>query len=107
MRLARGERQEMVQMLSAEGMSTRAIAPIVGADHVTVSRDLAGVSNATPAPVLTDNPGRIVKLTGPNSPTTTTGMDGKTYTRPAPQPEISEPAEPSKPKRPPLPGAYG
>lgn len=79
MRLARGERQEMVQMLSAEGMSTRAIAPIVGADHVTVSRDLGRVANATPESVK--------------------GLDGKTYTRP-------EPAEPIQPKRTPLPEQY-
>lgn len=65
MRLARGERQEMVQMLSAEGMSTRAIAPIVGADHVTVSRDLGRVANETPEP-----------------PAPVQGMDGKTYARP-------------------------
>jgi hypothetical protein len=76
MRLARGERQEMVQMLSAEGMSTRAIAPIVGADHVTVSRDLGRVANATPEPVR--------------------GMDGKTYTRPEP----ATPAAPTPKRRP-------
>lgn len=50
MRLARGERQEMVQMLSAEGMSTRAIAPIVGASNFTVSKDLQGARNLTPEP---------------------------------------------------------
>lgn len=68
MRLARSERQEMVQLLSSEGMSTRAIAPIVGADHVTVSRDLGRVANATPEPAAPVQ-----------------GMDGKTYTRPEPQ----------------------
>jgi len=64
MRLARGERQEMVQMLSAEGMSTRAIAPIVGASKSQVANDLeAGVQNWTPEPA---NPVQ--------------GLDGKTYT---------------------------
>ena len=53
-------------MLSAEGMSTRAIAPIVGASKDTVSRDLSGVSHETPEPVQ--------------------GMDGKTYTRPTSTP---------------------
>ncbi|MDN6358433.1 hypothetical protein [Yaniella sp.] len=51
MRLARDERQEMVKVLSAEGMSTRAIAPIVGAkSHDTIARDLreTGVRNRTP-----------------------------------------------------------
>lgn len=81
MRLARGERQEMVQMLSAEGMSTRAIAPIVGASFKTVARDAESpVSNDTPTPVQ--------------------GMDGKTYTRPEPQPE------PQAPKRAPLPEQF-
>lgn len=50
-RWCRPHRREVVAWLSGEGMSTRAIAPIVGADHVTVSRDLkAGVANETPAP---------------------------------------------------------
>lgn len=51
-------------------MITRAIAPIVGANFATVSRDLKSpVANATPeAPApLTDEPGQIVKLTGANS----------------------------------------
>lgn len=68
MRLARSERQEMVQLLSSEGMSTRAIAPIVGAHHDTVASDLksAPVGNPTPTPVQ--------------------GMDGKAYTKPESQP---------------------
>lgn len=33
-------RRQLVGMLSAEGMSTRAIAPIVGKDYSTISRDL-------------------------------------------------------------------
>lgn len=80
MRLARGERQEMVQMLSAEGMSTRAIAPIVGADRKTVMQDVRQVVQNGP-------PERPVQ-----------GLDGKTYTRPEP----TEPAEPPKQKRRPL-----
>jgi IS30 family transposase len=70
-RLARGERQEMVAMLSAEGMSTRAIAPIVGVDNKTVHNDLRRVENSTPAPVQ--------------------GMDGKTYRRPEPTPAETAP----------------
>jgi len=80
MRLARGERQEMVQMLSAEGMSTRAIAPIVGAARNTVMSDLNEVAQFEP-------------------PAQVQGMDGKTYARSAPQPE---PTEPPAPKRQPL-----
>lgn len=52
MRLPRDQRQELVGYLSGEGMSTRAIAPIVAADHATVSRDRARVANATPDPGL-------------------------------------------------------
>lgn len=108
MRLARDERQEMVKVLSAEGMSTRAIAPIVGVHHDTVASDRkAGVGNPTPEPKsdaellagaewspeavepeprFTDEPGHVQPVTG-----TITGMDGKQYSRPQPQ-------EPHKPK---------
>lgn len=113
MRLARDERQEMVKVLSAEGMSTRAIAPIVGTSYQQVSKDRrAQVSpEATPepksdaellagaewspesvedAPRFTDEPGRVQPVTG-----TITGMDGKTYTRPQPKDPVD--------RRPPLP----
>lgn len=37
-----------------QGMSTRAIAPVVGADHVTVSRELrTGVADETPVSPVT------------------------------------------------------
>jgi hypothetical protein len=59
-------RREVVRELSNAGMSTRAIAPVVGASHMTVSNDLAGVKPFTPAP-LSDEPGTVPKLTGANS----------------------------------------
>lgn len=76
MRLARDERREVVAWLAGEGMSTRAIAPIVGQSHMTVARDLSGVTDVTPAPA-------------PSAPTpeetvAVTGLDGKTYQRTAP-----------------------
>lgn len=83
MRLARAERQDMVRMLSDEGMSTRAIAPIVGANFATVSRDSkAPVANATPEPA----PANVNTETGEihDEPAKVTGMDGKQYTRPEP-----------------------
>ena len=44
------ERQELVGYLAGEGMSTRAIAPIVAVDKDTVRRDLiAGGANTPPA----------------------------------------------------------
>lgn len=46
LRLARDDRRELVGALSAEGMSTRAIAPIVGVNHSTVVRDLPTGANA-------------------------------------------------------------
>lgn len=51
LQLQRSERREVVAWLSGEGMSTRAIAPIVGASHMTVQNDRdAGVKNFTPEP---------------------------------------------------------
>ena len=70
MRLSRVERKELVSELADEGMSTRAIAPIVGASNYTVSKDLQGVRDLAPD-------------AGPRQ---ITGRDGKTYTRPAPEP---------------------
>lgn len=45
MRLTRDQRQELVSELADQGMSTRAIAPIVGASVATVKRDVAPGSN--------------------------------------------------------------
>jgi len=66
MRLARGERQEMVQMLSNEGVSREAIASITGVAEKTIQRDMQEGTFVPPLKV--------------------TGLDGKTYTRPE-QPE--------------------
>lgn len=48
LRLARDDRQDMVKVLSAERMSSRAIAPIVGASYDTVQRDVRGDRNLSP-----------------------------------------------------------
>ena len=70
LRLARDDRRELVTRLADEGMSTRAIAPIVGADHVTVSRDIAAstVANET----VDEKLAPVVR--------TTTGLDGRERT---------------------------
>lgn len=68
-------------------MSTRAIAPVVGASEATVRRALQVRHDDAPAPVPTFDPtpawdpmtGEVVEAR------TVTGLDGKTYTRPAPQ----------------------
>jgi hypothetical protein len=57
-------------------MSTRAIAPIVGASHMTVSNDLSAVKTFTAEP---------------SAPVQ--GVDGKTYTRPDPKPEPGDGTE--------------
>lgn len=112
MRLSREDRQELVEYLSGEGMSTRAIAPIVGVHHDTVATDLkAGVGNPTPVPdsvaasvepeapgvaaepiTVDTTTGEVIEapVTVTETVKTVTGLDGKTY-----------PAAPttSKPKR--------
>jgi hypothetical protein len=90
-------RRPVVKELSEAGMSTRAIAPVVGTTHTTVRRDLeAGGTNVPPQPrsdaeLLAGQP-----WTPPTEPETTTrwglpksdkilGPDGKQYTRPEPK----------------------
>jgi|GEM_PF-1405542 len=72
-RLPRDERREVVGYLTGQGLSSRAIAPIVGADQKTVVNDR-----------------RALELVGPvsageesSSPALIVGLDGKSYTAPA------------------------
>lgn len=71
LRLPRDQRQELVGLLTGEGMSTRAIAGVTGTSHETARKDqVAGVKELTPEPsTLTDEPGRVMKLTGEGSAT--------------------------------------
>lgn len=87
-------RRVAVRELSALGMSTRAIAPVVGTDYSTVSRDRQVLRDATPEPAEVINPttGEVESLDELTVPRVI-GRDGKTYTRP----------EPSVQRRPPLP----
>lgn len=78
-RLPASVRQPVVRQLSEAGMSTRAIAPVVGASPRTVAYDLQpGVQDCTPE-------------TAPAAPPFVTGMDGKTYQRPEPRPTPERP----------------
>lgn len=92
MRLSRDERKELVGELAEAGMSSRAIAPVVGANYKTVQKDVRELVHS--------------------GPTETTGTDGKTYTRPAPVApgsyweEPATPTDPPKPKRVPLPQQF-
>lgn len=67
-RLDREQRREIVAEMRGAGMSTRAIASGLGVNHSTVIRDGAA--------------GPQVNASAPPAPVT--GLDGKTYTRPAP-----------------------
>lgn len=71
-RLDREPRREFVRELAAQGMSTRAIAPVVGIHHDTVATDLRTVGNPT---VDTDEPAEPRRITG---------LNGKSYTAPRP-----------------------
>lgn len=70
MQLTRDQRRELVSELSDEGMSTRAIAPIVGASDRTVRYDLADRGGQDFPPDA--------------EPRQITGRDGKTYSAPSP-----------------------
>jgi hypothetical protein len=100
LRLPRDQRQELVGYLAGEGMSTRAIAPIVGASQRTVADDVSNFAHL-PQPSTIATPERVViaeqrrvelppfapatgeVLGSEPKPTKVTGLDGKTYTRPA------------------------
>jgi len=47
-RLDRSQRRDVVAQLTARGMNTRAIAPVVRSSQETVARDLRRVGNQTP-----------------------------------------------------------
>lgn len=115
LRLPRDERQQIVGYLAGEGMSSRAIAPIVGATDRTVRNDMSGGKDFPPdhtpavdyvtdqadldaAPELPDEgaptphdsgdaePSEDEGLSVPSpSSRSVTGLDGKQYTRPEPQ----------------------
>jgi hypothetical protein len=106
--LGREDRRDVVAILSQAGMSSRAIAPIVGADHSTVVRDLRQVVHDAPP---ADEDDLTVAIAGmrkvmsdhripDNEDSRVTGRDGKQYPRP-------EPKERRKPRRTSLPDAFG
>jgi hypothetical protein len=74
-RLGVDMRRDVVKELTAAGMSTRAIAPIVGVSKDTVNRDQAAVSHETPS----SEDAAVTEIT----PDSVTGIDGKEYTRPS------------------------
>jgi len=118
-RLGKSGRLPVVELLAGQGMSTRAIASVVGVSKDTVHRDLAGVSHETPEPIA-ENTSLMVEATDAQFEQAITearadenlsranverkiattnkvvGIDGKNYSKP----------KASKPRRRPLPDAY-
>lgn len=94
-------RREVVRELTAAGMSSRAIAPVVGVSQGQVSKDRQVIPQESPAPVVDRETGEVLQPAGAPVPVITEdgpapaprpiqGRDGKTYTRPAPRPETPE-----------------
>lgn len=65
LRLARDDRQALVGYLAGEGMSTRAIAPIVGASQSVVDRDIRVTQNGS-----VERPATVTSLDGRQRPAT-------------------------------------
>lgn len=106
MRLERSERQTLVEYLSGEGLSTRAIAPIVGASQRTVADDVSKIAHLpesepvaipddseaiqpTDAPVAVNpSTGEVIDApvntehTITEKTKTVVGLDGKSYSAP-------------------------
>lgn len=91
-------RQTMLQLMSAEGMSVRAISAATGVSKSTVDRDLVQVShNGTPQEGSDES--RVQPLdTSPEPEATVTGIDGKTYTKPKRKPRAKKEPEPQPAK---------
>lgn len=96
-RLGMEVRRAVVGELTAAGLSTRAIAPVVGVSHMTVKRDVeAPVTPVTPEPEFVSATEALAEITqtpvvaeegeaeATTGPAPVVGIDGKTYSRPAP-----------------------
>ena len=112
-RLSPEVHRPVVAQLSAAGMSTRAIAPVVGVTRQMVSHDLKRevANDLPPAPsrTFTDTPGAVQQAAGPDGAAPfslpksdhITGSDGKKYPRPE-APALADDAPAPKTKRAPL-----
>jgi len=102
LRLERDARQELVAELASQGMSTRAIAPIVGVSQMQVVRDAQAAPETKVSPERDDGLNRGARNLAPEVEPQTmvrvdpltgevedvparhvTGIDGKEYTVPA------------------------
>lgn len=82
LRLARDVRQELVAELAAQGMSTRAIAPIVGVSVSTIKTDVQVASSVhlEPDPLVVIHVNAETGEVADEAPREIAGLDGKTYT---------------------------
>lgn len=92
-------RREVVRELTDAGMSTRAIAPVVGVSNFTVSKDQAAVMDLTPkssgavgsTPAVSEQTPQSEPASPRPARPVVVGLDGKAYTQP--------PAPRAKPQR--------
>lgn len=92
-------RRVAVHELSALGMSTRAIAPVVGVDYSTVSRDAQVLRDATPADPEPEPLATSPESVSDPTPAKIIGRDGKTYTRAEPKETSKETTMTAAPSR--------
>lgn len=78
MRLSRDERKVIVADLAEQGMSSRAIAPVVGAHHATVARDMESVADATDSPRTVKSIDGVERTFQPRAAATPTTADHDT-----------------------------
>ena len=78
MRLSRDERKVIVADLAEQGMSSRAIAPVVGANPKTVQRDIASATNVADAPRTVKSIDGIERTFQPRPAATPTTADHDT-----------------------------
>lgn len=88
LRLEKDLRREFVKELSSEGMSTRAIAPIVGVNRKTVERDVRGGTNVPPEQAS------IAPIVGVNQATAVRDLQGDAFASPEPESSDSSVASP-------------
>lgn len=70
----REDRKHLVQLMSGKSLSQRALAGVFNVDQTTIGEDLREAGEGNPSPV-------------------TTGLDGKTYTRPVDDEPVDEPID--------------
>jgi len=112
-RLTVEDRRETVLILSRTGLSTRAIAPILGTSDMTVRRDLASGATYVAPEVspqgaadddldarLDNAPTEMSKITSTKPTNNVVGIDGKRYNRapkPKPKPARRKPGQKATP----------